>query len=181
MNKCTVCEKTTLGHRCRGCGNMHCESHILPENHDCVSLYIETTDGKWFNTEFETLGEDKHREQPETKSVDEINASSTEVDEPTPDPDKNYTVAEANADNPKYQSDKSYEAVEIGEDRVYGTAKPEYESSPDGNLDGSINTDEPEERTDVDEGVDTKWLSNVQLVIVGTVAFCLLAYVFYLI
>ena len=181
MNKCTVCEKTTIGHRCRGCGNIHCESHILPENHDCVSLYVDTTDGKWFNTQFETLGEDKHRERPETKSVAEINASSTEDDEPTPDPDKNHTVAEANADNPDYKNDSEYETVDVGKDRVYGTTEPEYESSPDMNPDGSIKTDEPAEGVGADEDVDTGWLSNGQLLIVGIVAFCLLAYVFYLI
>ncbi|ATW88209.1 Cellobiohydrolase A (1,4-beta-cellobiosidase A) [Halohasta litchfieldiae] len=181
MNKCTVCDETTLGHRCRGCGEIHCESHILPENHDCVSLYVDTTDGKWFNTQFETLGEDTHREQPETKSVAEINASSTEDDEPTPDPDKNYTVAEANDNNPNYQNDSEYETVDVEEGQVYGTAEPEYESSPDVNLDGSIKTDESGAELDEIDDVDTRWLSNGQLVIVGIVVFCLLAYIFYLI
>jgi len=93
----------------------------------------------------ETLGEDKHRERPETKSVAEINASSTEDDEPTPDPDKNYTVAKANADNPDYKNDSEYETVDVEEGQVYGTAEPEYASSPDVNPDGSIKTDEPAE------------------------------------
>ncbi|MFD1643565.1 hypothetical protein [Halohasta litorea] len=140
-----------------------------------MALYVDTTDGKWFNTKFETLGEDKHRERPATKFVDEINAASTESDEPTPDPDKNYTVAEANADNP------NYETVNVSKDRVYRTAEPEYESSPDVNPDGSIKTDELAERVGADEDVDTRRLSNGQLAIAGIVVFCLLAYVFYLI
>ena len=181
MNKCTVCDETTLGHRCRDCGKIHCESHMLPENHDCVALYVDTTDGKWFNTKFETLGEDKHRERPATKSVDEINAASTESDEPTPDPDKNYTVAEANADNPNYQNDSEYETVDVEEGQVYGTAEPQYASSPDVNPDGSIKTDESGAEPNKTDDVDTRRLSNSQLVIVGIVAFCLLAYVFYLI
>ncbi len=181
MNKCTVCDETTLGHRCRGCGKIHCESHILPENHDCVALYVDTTDGKWFNTQFETLGEDKRRERPETKSIAEINASSTEDDEPTPDPDKNYTVAEANADNPDYKNDSEYETVDVEEGQVYGTAEPQYASSPDVNPDGSIKTDESESESETGDDVDTKRLSDLQLVVVGVVVLSVLAYVFYLI
>mgnify|MGYP005851814835 CR=1 FL=1 len=181
MSDCAVCGESSLGHRCRGCGESHCESHMLPENHDCVALYVEGTDGKWFDTKFETLGEDKRRQQSETKSVDEINSSSSDNDEPTPDPDKNYTVAEANADNPAYQSDSEYETVDVEEEQMYGTAEPEYESSPDVDLDGSIKSEdaEIEQRDDQVEG--TERLSNLQLVLVSVVVLCALGYVFYLI
>lgn len=76
MNKCTVCDETTLGHRCRGCGNVQCESYIFPKS-------IKNTDIKWFDTKFETLGEDKLHERPNTQSVDERTQSShTSEDEP---------------------------------------------------------------------------------------------------
>jgi len=145
-----------------------------------VALYVET-DGKWFNTKFETLGEDKRRERPETKTVDEINAASTDSDESTPDSDKNYTVAEANVDNPNYQNDSEYETVDVDEGQVYGTAEPEYESSPDLNPDGSIKTSESDAESDETDDVVTKRLSDLQLVLVGVVVFSLLAYIFYLI
>jgi len=146
-----------------------------------VALYFETTDRKWFNTEFETIGENKRRERPDTLSPEEINQSNTSDNEPTPDPDKNYTVAEANADNPNYQPDRKYETVDVDEGRVYGTAEPEYDSSPDLNPDGSIKTDGSEANPEADKDADTKRLSDHQLVIVGVVVFCALAYVFYLI
>lgn len=181
MSDCAVCGESSLGHHCRGCGESHCESHMLPENHDCVALYFEGTDGKWFDTKFETLGEDKHRQPSETKFVGETDSSSSDDDEPTPDPDKNYTVAEANADNPSYQSDSEYETVDVAEGQMYGTAEPEYESSPDVDLDGSIKSENAELEQGNDQLKGAERLSDLQLVIVSVVVLCTMGYIFYLI
>ena len=177
MGDCAICGASTLGHRCRGCGEIHCESHILPENHDCVALSIETSDGQWFNTKFESIDEGKRPNQDDTKPIEKY---KTERSEPTPDPNKNYTVAEANADNPNYQTD-DYETVDVGEDRTYGSAEPVYESSPDVNPDGSIKTKEnTEPKTSNETDVESRF-SNLQLAAMGFVVLSVAAYLFYLI
>ena len=177
MGNCAVCGESTLGHRCRECGELHCESHILPENHDCVALSIETSDSQWFNTKFESLGEDKRPNQDDTKPIEKYKTDSSE---PTPDPNKNYTVAEANADNPNYQTDE-YETVDVEEDRVYGSAEPEYKSSPDVNPDGSIKTEDNIESQAGNETDVESQFSNLQLAAMGFVVLSVLAYLFYLI
>ena len=39
-NGCDFCNKSFEGlpHKCKYCGNVHCATHLLPENHNCVGL-----------------------------------------------------------------------------------------------------------------------------------------------
>jgi len=52
--QCRVCEKIIdMPRKCRFCGERLCEEHMLPENHDCLGLRVDTESGEsWFVEKF---------------------------------------------------------------------------------------------------------------------------------
>lgn len=53
MAECSVCgDDSSLSYTCRRCERQFCSEHQLPENHNCVGLYLMGA-GRWFAEKFE--------------------------------------------------------------------------------------------------------------------------------
>lgn len=73
MTECDYCGKKidgVLPHKCKYCGLIHCNNHILPESHDCAGLEEHKKRGqeKWKNvftsstsSKFEEQNEEEHK------------------------------------------------------------------------------------------------------------------------
>lgn len=49
LAECQECgDSTGLGFECNGCGETHCSTHQLPENHDCPAVGDSERSEEWF-------------------------------------------------------------------------------------------------------------------------------------
>lgn len=170
MAGCDICGvESNLQYRCNYCDNEFCSDHRLPEKHDCPGLIIFQYVGpKWFHNDT-GLPKDEIPDDLLAKVANELDLVNSADDADTAEIRKTESVLEEVGRNTK----KSTDHVSIGDDLTesgsesYTTFEPEhtvgtsidpdYESSPDVNLDGSIKgiedesvddeSDRPKQRT----------------------------------
>lgn len=185
-SSCEICgQSDDLHYRCNYCNQIFCADHRLPEYHDCPGLEIvNAVDSRWFskNTDIdprkaqeidlppELVGEVTDTPNLEDRSAAVQNQKKREAIDMVSD-----SAKVAGGEVVIGQESKPYETVEPS---TVGTSiEPEYESSPDLNPDGSLQTDEnPNENTAEGESSEL-WSETGQLLliflIVGVLAYLL--------
>jgi len=168
MSGCSICNiEENLQYRCNYCGKTFCSNHRLPERHECPALIVfEEVNTSWF----------RGKRDISKLNSDEINIPDEVIKELSEgldlnDPSRSEPEAQVKkvVNRLSNAADVSDDHIIIGEDReskpydtiepnTLGTRiEPNYESSPDVNLDGSIKTSddgdsETEERNDTSSG-----------------------------
>lgn len=175
-SNCKSCSKSisNLAYQCNYCGSTFCQEHRIPENHDCVGLeLVVRNDEQWglglldvdsepskeigVDQAVQVIEEKRSKEEVESKQSADIEDEDSTSDYMDPEVrEKAQEVVDLldnsapDIDEYKQNPESAYDTVEP---MVYSSAvEPEFDSSPDVSLDGSIKTDEDSEgntRTEV--------------------------------
>ena len=185
-SSCKICgQSDDLHYRCNYCNQTFCADHRLPEQHDCPGLEIvNAVDSRWFSKDTDIDPREAQEIELPPELVGEITDTPNLEDRSAAvQNQKKREAIDMVSDSAKVaggevvigQESKPYETVEPS---TVGTSiEPEYESSPDLNPDGSLQTDEnPNENTAEGESSEL-WSETGQLLliflIVGVLAYLL--------
>lgn len=157
---------TNLAYSCNYCGQDHCSSHRLPENHDCIALALArppessraAADARpgsprdFQNTDFVDYVEAFRDEHVEADEVDTEPIRETLADEaPDASADEVAEAAEQVASELNEPSGEPYSTFEPTY-TVGTTPEPEYSPSPDMAPDGSLKAGAKEPSGQLNEG-----------------------------
>jgi|AntRauMinimDraft_3_1070383.scaffolds.fasta_scaffold01217_3 Predicted nucleic acid binding protein containing the AN1-type Zn-finger len=155
MSECSICAtKGNLQYECNYCGDVFCSEHRLPEKHDCPGLIVfKHLGSKWFGTESgfksDEIPSSKIREVADDLGIEGVRKlkETEEVIDEVAQTTQESTTHVSIGDDLSEAGSESYTAFEP-KLTVGNSVDPDYESSPDVNLDGSIAKSEDQDTSE---------------------------------